>query len=104
MGELEPQAAAASQLVVRDELLEALVEGPRRGAADEGAAALAAHDLAVLLQAPQRGAQGAARDAQAGGELLLGRQALAGAVAPGREPAAQRVLGDVDQRGPRRGT
>ena len=100
VGELQPQAAPAGELVVGDELLQALVQRPRRGAPDERAAALAAHDLSALLQALQRRAQRAARDPQAGGQLLLGWKALARAVAPGGQPAAQGVLGDVDQRRP----
>ena len=72
----------------------------RRDAADERAAALAADDLAALLQALQRGAQRAARDAEHRREVVLGRQPVARPVAAGREPVAQRLLGAVDQRRP----
>jgi hypothetical protein len=98
LAEAELDAAPPSELGVGDELLQTLVERPRRRPADEGAAPLAAHDLAALLEAIQRGPEGAARDAQPPRELLLGREALARAVAPGRQPPPQRVLRDVDQR------
>ena len=100
-GQVDP--AALGQRRVGLESLEPLVELRRHGdAPDECAAALAADDLARVLQALQRGAQRPARDAEHLGHVVLGWQAVAGPVAPGREPVAQRLLGAVDQRLPLR--
>jgi hypothetical protein len=73
LADLQAHAAPARQLAVGDELLQALVERPRGRLPDVGAAALAAHDLAALLEPAECGAQRAARDPQPRGQLLLGR-------------------------------
>ena len=52
LADLQAHAAAARQLAVGHEPLQALVERPRTPRADEGAAALAAHDLAAALERP----------------------------------------------------
>src|SRR5262249_50495267 len=65
--------------------------------AKERAAALTAHDLAAVLEPLQRGPQRAAGDAEHLGDVVLRRQAIAGAVSPRSKPVAQRLLGAVDQ-------
>ena len=98
LGEAQHDPLAARELAVGDEALEALLEPGRLAAPDEGAAALAADDLTALLEPAQRVAQGPARDAELGGELVLGREPVARSPTPGPQPLADRVLGDIDER------
>ena len=69
-------------------------------ASDEGAASLAAHDLARVLEPRQGGAQRSPRDPEHHGDLVLRREPVARTVATRREPVAQRLLGAVDERRP----
>ena len=100
----ERQSPAARERRVGLEALQALLQRARlRDVADERAAALAADDLPAVLQAAQRGAQRAARDPEHRGQVVLGREAVALAVATRRQPVAQGLLGAVHEGRPGHG-
>ena len=91
-------AAPLGERGVGLEDLEPLVErGRPHRAADVGAAALPAGDLARLLEPVERGAQRPARHAEHARELELGRQPVARPPRARGQPRAQRLLGVVHQ-------